>query len=307
MKKIYIYQILKFIKQECFLYSFFMIKNMIIRAKSPKVNVRSIEETIEKVIEDHCSVSRFGDGEFFWMVGIKQDSFQDYSIEMSRRLKEILVSSIDNHIVCLPDAFGGLRQYNRFAKRFWMEFMCCHRMRWVKLIDINKTYYNTNMTRLYMDFANKKKCIKRFELIKGIWNERNILIIEGEKTRLGVGNDLFDNTLSIKRILAPAKNAYSKYNEILDKAISSAKKDDLILIALGPTATIIAFDLTLKGYQAIDVGHVDIEYEWLKMNAREKIPILNKYVNEAPHQSGTKIGEICDQKYYEQIIDKVLY
>ena len=35
-----------------------------------------------------------------------------------------------------------------------------------------------------------------------------------------------------------------------------------MLIALGPTATILAYDLAEKGVQALDVGHIDIEYEW---------------------------------------------
>ena len=38
--------------------------------------------------------------------------------------------------------------------------------------------------------------------MKGIWEGRDIIFIEGEKSRLGVGNDLFDNAQSIHRILS---------------------------------------------------------------------------------------------------------
>jgi len=30
---------------------------------------------------------------------------------------------------------------------------------------------------------------------------------------------------------------------------------------LGPTTTVLAYDLYKNGYQAIDIGHVDLEHE----------------------------------------------
>ena len=54
------------------------------------------------------------------------------------------------------------------------------------------------------------------------------------------------------------------------------KKNKLILIALGPTATVLSYDLNKLGYQAIDIGHADIEYEWYLRKAKKKIPIKNK-------------------------------
>ena len=78
-------------------------------------------------------------------------------------------------------------------------------------------------------------------------------------SRLGVGNDLLDNAKSIKRILGPSRQAFSKYDEILDEA-KKLDKDVLILLALGPAATCLAYDLHKLGYQAVDIGHVDVEY-----------------------------------------------
>lgn len=42
------------------------------------------------------------------------------------------------------------------------------------------------------------------------------------------------------------------------------------MISLGPTATVLAYDLFKAGYQAIDFGHVDVEYEWWRMGAHKK-------------------------------------
>jgi len=279
--------------------------NTIIREQSPTVEVKSIEETINTIVENNLSVSRYGDGEYSWMVGIKQNSFQDYSVEMKERLVEIITTSFPKHIVCISDAFGCLKEYNRFAKRFWMEFMVYNRRHWISLLDLNKIYYNTNMTRLYIDYKDKSKSKERFDLIKKLWKDRDLLIVEGIKTRLGVGNDLFDGAKRVRRILAPATNAFDRYGGILAKTCE-VEKDVLIILALGPTATIMSYDLAKKGYQAIDIGHVDIEYEWLHMGAKKKIPVENKYVNEAADLSGVDIKELEDEKYNSQIIGRVL-
>ena len=57
---------------------------------------------------------------------------------------------------------------------------------------------------------------------------------------------------------------------IIDKILCRESTDSIILIALGPTATVLAYDLSKRGYQAIDVGHIDIEYEWFLNNASKK-------------------------------------
>lgn len=277
-------------------------KDKITRPFIGKPNIRSIEETYEKIKRDHVSVSRFGDGEFKWMAGVPQNTFQKPSKEMQQRLVEISKSNLKNHIVCLSDTFGDLKEYNAYAKEFWGCFMGMYRKSWMKFLKPGKVYYNTNMTRPYMDYVDKSPCKHRFCMLKEIWKDRDIVLIEGEKSRLGIGNDLFDSATSVKRILAPAINAFDKYDLILEQARMLDKKK-LILIALGPTATILAYDLAKEGYQAIDIGHVDVEYEWFKMGAVSKVPLRNKYVNES--LEGRDIGELEDEEYLSQIIGRV--
>ena len=127
-----------------------------------------------------------------------------------------------------------------------------------------------------------------------------MIIVEGEKSRLGVGNDLFDNVKSIKRILGPNVEAFQYYQKIF-QAINQYPQSYLILLALGPTATVLAYDLAKKGYQAIDIGHVDIEYEWWKMKATQKVPVKNKYVNEAGGYK-TLVETDIDENYEKEIV-----
>ena len=76
----------------------------------------------------------------------------------------------------------------------------------------------------------------------------------------------------------------------------------LFLIALGPTATALAYDLFKAGYQAIDIGHVDVEYEWWRMGARRKVKLERKYVNEVPN--GNLVAD-AGEEYNKQIIAKI--
>ena len=35
----------------------------------------------------------------------------------------------------------------------------------------------------------------------------------------------------------------------------------MVIIALGPTATVLAYDLSLKGIQSLDIGHITNVYD----------------------------------------------
>ena len=132
-------------------------------------------------------------------------------------------------------------------------------------------------------------------------------MIEGEKTRFGIGNDLLNNTKSIKRILCPTRNAFKLYDKILNATLKF-DKSYLILISLGPTATILAHDLTKHGYQAVDIGHADIQYELFLKNATKHFKIPYKFVNEYDEgRNEYSLEDAPDKKYYDQIIEKILH
>lgn len=132
------------------------------------------------------------------------------------------------------------------------------------------------------------------------------MIVEGLFTRFGIGNELLSNTKKVNRILCPEKDAFDKYDEILRKCKENViGKDTLFLVALGPTATVLVSDLSEYGYQAIDVGHLDIEYEWFLKHAEKKCEISNKYVNEVNNTMGEDSDTLNDCEYEQSIIDRI--
>lgn len=268
--------------------------------QAPKV--ASLEDSVNYIIQTHCSVSRLGDGEIKLVAG-KKLGFQDENSILQEKMIEVLSEPIENHIVCLPDIFNDLTIYDSDSQKHWKKHLAFYRRYWYRYINKQANFYNAFISRCYMMYQNPSMSSRMFELLKQIWQDRDVIIIEGEQSRLGVNNDLFNNTKSIKRILAPNRNAFNYYQLILDKVTQYDKQEYLILLALGPTATVMAYDLAKLGYQAIDIGHVDIEYEWFLMKATHKVPVHNKFVNEAG--AGAGVGVCSDQKYIKQIIFKV--
>lgn len=274
-----------------------------VKNKKP-FKVMSIENTINAVIENKLSVSRFGEGEVFMMANQMNESFQTYDKRFAERIKEVAACTDEKIMVCIPDIFGDLSHMTENALKWHRYFLRRKKYLMYRYFDVNKTYGNTFMTRCYMDLIDKTPSRRYFDLLKKIWQDREIVIIEGEFSRLGIGNDLFANAKSIERILCPAENAYKKYDEIMLEAVKF-DKSKLILLALGATATVLAYDLAKRGYQAVDIGHADVEYEWMNMKAVEKVPIPSKYVNEVG-AAGRIISDLNDSIYESQIAAKII-
>ena len=241
------------------------------------LKILSDEETLNEIIRKNKSISRFGDGEFKIIFGYGI-GFQDPNNTISERLLEVLKSNEKNLLIGLsiPYKKEDLEILKDNTRKYWIDFVNKYKFQITNLINKNKTYYSATISRFYMRYKKRKNIHIYIKTLRKIWNSKDILIIEGEKSRLGIGNDLFDNAKSIKRIICPAINAFNVYDKIIKKVINFNEKR-LILIALGPTATILAYDLNKLGYQSIDIGHVDIEYEWFLRKSTLRIPIENKY------------------------------
>ena len=273
---------------------------MRIRMGTPKI--MSMDETMDYIIEYHCSVSRFGDGELKLAIG-EDISFQKCSKELQRRLCEILKSDNDKCLICVPDYFRGAKWMKYDSQEFMWRRVADYREKWTSVIDTNRLYGNASVSRCYYDWKDKFRCKNWFDKMKLIWNNQDVVFIEGEQSRLGYHNDLFDNAKSIKRILCPKTDAYDCYENILKASCENIDKNSLVLIALGPAATVLAYDMSLLGYQSIDIGHIDIEYEWFKLGAKEKVKIKDKFTNEANDEDSN--NNISDREFEEQIICKI--
>jgi glycosyltransferase family protein len=265
----------------------------------PLPKVYTIEETLQFIIRNKASIARFGDSEMLYITDRRDLPYQKYDSRLSAILKEILKFDRSYLLVGLPEAYRSLGNCAKVHQRFGRSQIVWTYPRLHRYLDTTKTYFNANITRFYYGFGDIELSKKLFGLVKGIWENRKILLIEGEKSRLGMGNDLFSNALQVERILGPAHHAFTKFDELLEES-SKHDKDKLVLVAMGPTAKALVYFLAARGYQAIDIGNLDLEYEWFRMGVTERVKVKGKYTSEVA--GGRVVEDVDDPIYHSQII-----
>lgn len=272
----------------------------IIKRQFHDIRILDSIASINYIINHHCSVSRFGDGEFDLIEG-RKIGYQEPNKRLAAMLKQVLQSNLPNHMIGIPRPLRDTTMLRKQSKEFWERFFLVHHGKNVrKLLSTKKIYLDTQLSRFYIENRDKEYSKVIFANLRKIWDNRDIVIVEGTKTRSGVGNDLYNNAKSIQRILGPATNAIDKYDEMLNAIRKNVSKDNLIMLSYGPTATVLAYDLAKLGYQAIDIGHLDIEYEWMRRGVQTEVVIDGKYTNEA--KGGDVVDECNDEQYFCQII-----
>ena len=266
------------------------------------IQVKGIDETLDYIIEHNSSLVRFGDGEINMLAG-HSIPYQDYDEELVSIMRDIISQeSREELVVCLPDAFTDRFRFTSWAIPFWKDHMD-HYMDFYRELCSDSWYGSTFVSRPYIDFEDKSQAKSQFQKLKSIWKNRDLLIVEGATSRSGVGNDLFDEANSIKRIICPSHSAFSRVHEI-EEEIEKYAAGRLILCMLGPTAKVLAYHLSQNGYQVVDIGHIDSEYEWMKMGAKTKVKFSHKHT--AEYNFDQDIEFIEDETYNSQIVAKIL-
>lgn len=261
-------------------------------------------ECLSQIIENNYSLCRFGDGEFEIMRDKERPWFQTPNVSLKKRLFEVINSNNKAILIAIADNFGNLDKYTENAADAIRDYVKDSRDDIMMMLDKKRIYYDAYLSRPYLMYKDKAYSKTIFSLFKKLFLNRKLVIVEGEESRIGIGNDFFNSASNIKRMICPSSNAFDYYDDILEAVAVNADLDDLILISLGPTATVLAYDLALLGYQAIDIGQVDNEYEWSLIEATERMPIKGKAVSELNYWH-SPLG-IVSEDYYNQIVWKYL-
>ena len=217
--------------------------------------VKSINETIDKLLNSNCSIVRFGDGEFNLSLG-RSISFQTKNRELSRELQKILKSKNQSEILVAISPFTP-KIFTKFEINFWFENI----FDIAGLLDLSKTYYSTSVTRQASE--------TQFELLRKIWDKKEVIFVFGENSRFKYNHELFDNTNKKHIVLSKAKNAWNDFDITYEKTIKIAQKCEspIVICALGPTATVLAYKLALNKVRALDIGHLTNIFDVKKYGA----------------------------------------
>lgn len=284
---------------------FQIVIEVIRRALGKTLAIEDTESSLRRLIENEGSISRFGDGEFNVMCG-GYEEFQSYDAKLVSRLKEVLRSAGDNepvHFVGIPVAMRSLRGFTKRSGKFWLIYCAQNRKKVAALLEPSAHYLDSQISRFYVNRKSQSQPRLFLNLWREVWENKRILIVEGEKSRFGVGNDLFDNVQLVSRVICPAENAWNCYDSIFESVKRIASDYDIVLLVLGPTATVLAYDLAKTGVRAIDIGNMDMEYEWYRYGADHQIAISGKYTLEA--EGGMEVEGIGDEKYLSEFIMRI--
>lgn len=236
-----------------------------------KIKVHSIDETIDELLHTEKSMVRFGDGEIVMIKG-RDLVLQKAQPEIAEGLKKILAYPYDDLIVTIPGVFDTLSDHTKESRQFWRDHLLMCRKTYEKYCNPDRVYYSTFISRCYYFAKDKNRCAQWYDEIRDIWKDRSVVVVEGERSHNGVGNDLLDRAAGVERIICPPKDAYGSLNRILE-ACMQYDRDRLFLLSVGVAAKFIAMELFEKGYRVLDIGNLDMEYEWYVRGADHKIPL----------------------------------
>lgn len=235
------------------------------------IKVHSIDETIDELLQTNKSLVRFGDGEIVMIKG-GDLMLQKASPEIAEGLAEILAYPYDDLMVTIPGIFDTLSDHRKASRQFWKDHLLFCRKTYEKYCNPNRIYYTTFVSRCYYYAQDRSNCGRWFAKIRKIWENKDVVVVEGTRTHNGVGNDLLDTAASVERIICPPRDAYGAIPRILE-ACEAYDKDRLFLLSVGVAAKFLALELFQKGYRVLDIGHMDMEYEWYVRQVPDKCKI----------------------------------
>ena len=92
---------------------------------------------------------------------------------------------------------------------------------------------------------------------------KEIVIVNCKNALANIKYNIYDNAKQIDYIYIPNKNCYTK-TEVVFNEIEKYEKNKLIILQAGPAAKIWASELNQKGYRALDLGHLQKQYDYFK-------------------------------------------
>ncbi|MBR5799787.1 MAG: DUF1792 domain-containing protein [Lachnospiraceae bacterium] len=239
--------------------------------KKCAIKVCSVDETIDELIHTGKSMVRFGDGEITMIRG-KSLKLQQVNPQIIEELKRIVGYQYDDLMVTIPNIFEDLSVYRKESRQFWRDHLLFSRGIYEKYCNASRIYGNTSVSRFYFTLEDKSKAEGWVQKIREIWKDKDVVVVEGARTHNGVGNDLLDTARTVERIIGPSSNAHEKLDEIV-AACKEYPKDRLFLVSLGAAAKPLTEKLFLEGYRVLDIGNLDMEYEWYLNKATSKEPV----------------------------------
>lgn len=207
----------------------------------------SFLETLERIAVDGLSLARFGDGELGMAIHPVRDiKFQANSFELSRKLRAIIAEPRADLLVGMPQQAYEKFWVSIFA-RFWPPL--------TTFLPQDVMWANSQVSR---PIAFEREGQALVHAWRRCWEGKRVSIVTGKGSRFEALPEFFDNTSEMWFEHSLPKNAYSDLPRL--HSVIPAARPDVVLISLGPAGTVLASELSQRGIQSLDVGHLTTSY-----------------------------------------------
>jgi hypothetical protein len=197
----------------------------------------SEDETLDAVLTGK-SLARYGDGEFKMAMGAGIKS-QVADALLSKRLRDILQDS-GECLVGIPNINAPTPK-----REFWNKFRPC-----ANLLTEKRRYASAFVTR--PDSAPWINTEAYWGKVQQLWLGREVTLVRGSSKSL-TGEVLAESGAGhVTEIVARRQHAWIEYGSLLERIGTPS----IVLLCLGPTATVMAVDLCARGVHAVDLGHL---------------------------------------------------
>jgi len=184
------------------------------------------------------SIARFGDGEFGCAFG-KGNTTHAANPRHAEELKRILVDPTKG---CLPSIPTMNMKDERVG--FWTQRL----HKYSTLLNMKFTYGSAFVGRTKS--APWIATDEYAEKFRSIWAGKTVTAVASDP--VSITKMLRRNANMVHYVQCPLKETYLQKDRIINECLDT--KCDVVILACGPAATVIADQLTKHGIQAIDLG-----------------------------------------------------
>ena len=179
--------------------------------------------------------------------------FQEYDPVLARRLREIIRCPSQQFLVGLPP-FDTMSITKASWKKQWERF----RRFFSHLVRDGAVYYSTSLSRPAS--VGNFQPQEYYQAFTSLWENRDLVLVHNSAE--AVHHPMFRGARSVRHVLCPSEHAFRQYSTLLEQSsVHLTSPDVIFLIAAGPTACVLAWDLAQRGAQALDVGHLTSAYD----------------------------------------------
>lgn len=210
-------------------------------------------QTLDYLLKNRVSLARYGDGELRLCLG-RSAKLQRPTPFLAKKLRQILQNNDRSLMVGIPRIYAPRDFPTAQKAQFWAKYT---RPPFVDLCNKDTVYGSAFITR---PDSSGQIDSDYFQRVKALWRDREVLLVRGKLCGFAKDASIFETASSWRELLAPDRDAFEQYENLLISILTSTTEKTLVILSLGPTATVLASGLTGYGRQALDLGHLGMFY-----------------------------------------------